>query len=376
MSRSLLNKPMMNMKIQSLMRRFLTSIVCLMTIMLMLPSAAFAQSRIDTGDRRIDKQHRNHVSPYRTHDRRKTSDRKGLKSSVHSGECYLAGFWVDAGYGRLFHNVPDVKHLGGGGLSIGGLFEYESGYFMLQTGAGIAFRQYSDSVHDVFYTNQLYGALTTDIRWNTILDSYGVPVDVLYYSFTERKDVARTLSLQIPLLLGANFDGFYFLAGPKLSLSFWGQTVMKCNATSEADYSSRYIGMYGEMDNHGYRHNVPLKYTGPALWNIRFNIMASAEVGWEFYLGVNHLRIAAYADYGLLTLSPSSGNQFVSVPYDTKFNFETFTFNHVYTTAEAADSRMNEFSAGLKFTYFYEFPEQFLRVLNRNYNYSRRRATR
>lgn len=347
----------------------------LLALLLVLP-AALAQSRIDPGDKRIDSQHRNKISPYRTHDRRKSADHKGLRSSVHSGECYLAGFWVDAGYARLFHNVPDVKHLGGGGLSIGGLFEYESGYFMLQTGAGLAFRQYNDSVHDVHYDNLLYGALTTDIRWNTIIDSYGVPVDVLYYDFARRRDVARTLSVQIPLLLGANFDGFYFLAGPKINFSFWGQTVMACDATSTADYSSRYIGMYTEMDNHGYRHDVPLKYTGPALWNIRFNLMASAEIGWEFYLGVNHLRIAAYADYGLLSVSPSSGNQFVSVPYDTKFNFETFSFNHVYTTAEAADCRMNEFSCGIKFTYLYEFPETFLRVLNRNYNYSRRRAIR
>jgi hypothetical protein len=54
---------------------------------------------------------------------------------------------------------------------------------------------------------------------------------------------------------------------------------MACDATSTADYSSRYIGMYTEMDNHGYRHDVPLKYTGPALWNIRFNLMVNDNDG-------------------------------------------------------------------------------------------------
>lgn len=341
-------------------------VVGLIGAMMVFVPGADAQRRVDPNDKKIQRQHRSRKTGFRTYDPQRTRDYVGLRSSRYADNWHRVGVYANGAYTHLLHAVPDTRYLGGYHLGMGFTYEFQTSYFILQTGVGVAWQSVRDSVGNTRCTNHDLRTLTGDDRWGGIIDSYGVPVDRIDYIFTHRMDKARMVGIEVPVMVGVNIEGFYFLAGVKFYAMVGGNTLVKAEASTEASYESRYVGLYTEMDNHGYRHDVPLEVKGDAISSFMPDIKASFEIGYDYLYESWHFRIGAYADCGLLPLRPNTSHLAWEIPYESKWDFDTFRLNHMYTTPAAAGVSIRQINAGLKFTAIYEFPAEIKRFMGRD----------
>lgn len=318
-----------------------------------------AQRRLFVDSRQTARLAHAHPVYFTRYNAPKSRDTKGLFSSEYAGTRHAVGGYVEGAYSRMFSSqpVPDGG-IRGYGLGVGAIYEYHYRHLIFQTGLGLAWQDVHLSGWDHAYTNYDLATLgTTDPRWNSLQDSYGTTIDTLHYAFANRHDRALMLHAQIPLLVGGTTGGFYGLAGVKLNMAIAYSTRMDLDATSTAVYN-RFIGTYEQMDNHGYRDQVHLSQKAGAMTR-RFDILASAEMGYEFHRDkLWRFRLAAFADFGLLNISNDGNQPAIFVPFETKYTFPTFAMQPSLCSTDYTDNHLHNFFAGIKFTFLYVFPEK------------------
>jgi hypothetical protein len=315
-----------------------------LTLFLLLPLFAAAQTRV--------------TNDYSTNsDRLRTSSGKrvnatGLRTTAYDGVHHLVGLHLDGGYSAFFGNIPGMKTAPGGYTAGFGLdYCYTGRGLIIQTGLGIRWQD----VQNRFGADSLIVDPATD--------SEGINFK-LRYDFTDRIDRARNIYLQIPIQAGMYFYSFYFLAGLKLHAQVAGWTQPFVYVSTSASYD-RYIGNWEEMDNHGYRKEVEELRNEPQL-KLSFDAMAAFEIGYEWAFG-NYgkkgyrkqaakdyrLRLAAFLDLGLLDISPNTKNDPYTIPKETPYDFSTFEFNHMLSTATAADYHFRNLFTGVRLSFFF-----------------------
>lgn len=147
-------------------------------------------------------------------------------------------------------------------------------------GGGIGYRyQKSRFLFDVgLNIHYVYGR----DKYSTRIDSVPGMFDEEGHEYTglhvysNRKQVTRRLSMQLPLLVGLDFKKVYFLVGPKVNIGVWG------NAREKGTYG--YWGDDGllinpfSMDGHGFIGGQPYETT-PKSFGLTFDVRAYFEVG-------------------------------------------------------------------------------------------------
>ncbi len=297
------------------------------------------------------------VNDYSRNDRLQSKSGKrvnssGLRTTTYDGVHHLLGIHVDGGYSKMFGNMPTILNRPGG-YTIGAGFDYSytGRGLILQTGLAVRWQDVSNRV------------LNDSLIIDPITDTEGTPFR-LQYNMTDRVDMSRNLYLQIPVLAGTYFYGAYFLAGVKLNFQLLGNTKTKLNVTTTATYD-KYIGPWEEMDNHGIRKEVEEVRNGSKL-NLKFDVIATAEIGYEWSLG-NYgkkgyhkhsakdyrVRLGAFVECGLLDIMPKGNKVSYVIPEQSRYDFSTFEFNHLYSTAEAKQYHARNFFTGVRLTFFF-----------------------
>ena len=276
----------------------------------------------------------------------------GLRTTTYDGVHHLLGIHVDGGYSKMFGNMPNVLNTPGGYTAgLGFDYSYTGRGLIIQTGIAVRWQDARNKV--------LKDSLVVD----PIKDSQGTPFR-LQYDFTDRVETARNMYVQVPVLVGTYFYGAYFLGGVKLNLQLLGSTQSKVNVTTTATYD-KYIGTWEEMDNHGIRKEVEEVYSGSKL-NLKFDVMATAEVGYEWSLG-NYgkkgyrkqaakdyrVRLGAFVEMGLLDIMPKGDKQSYIIPAESRYDFCTFEFNHIFSTLEATHYHVRNLFTGVRLTFFF-----------------------
>ncbi|MCQ2341864.1 MAG: hypothetical protein MJZ75_00010 [Paludibacteraceae bacterium] len=342
------------------MNKFSLSLFLLLTALPLL-----AQKRIVTDEKSSAGLAQSDAKNFTKKDKPRPTDNRGLMTSDYAGTRHLFGLWADGGYSGIMHNMETVSHRPGGySAGLGVAYELQHNHFILQVGAGAVFQDVTYSCDGYRFTNAdlAYNMWDRDTRWlpagngGQLIDTYGVPIDRLTYTATERKDVARTVYLQVPLLMGGTVGGFYGLAGAKVNIPLWGKTHMYQNITSEGLYN-QYIGTHGEMDNHGYRYSVEISADGDRL-PFRIDVLLSGEVGYEFRNGTQRYRIGAYVDYGLLNINPDGTAYPLYWTFENKWNFDRFELAHMFNSSLTEGKQLHNFFAGVKFTILFGTPEK------------------
>ena len=305
---------------------------------------------------RADKNTRSVTTQYAKHSDRRVSTYHGLRTSQYAGEHHLIGTYINGAYSNVFHSVPTATATPGGfGTGAGIVYEFQHSAFMMQVGVGVQWQTVTAHVGDTV----LHRYNVSDPRYPN--DTYD-----LKYQFSQRTDQARTLSMQVPLLFGGTFAGGYCFAGVKLNYALAGSTVINAVGTTTAT-SNRYVGEWGEMDNNGFRKDVPLTRKADRLdWKL--DVMASLELGYEFSSHANNrgyrtksdqdvrFRIGAFVDYGLLNTMPAvSDRSLYHIPDDALYDFPNYQLNHIFTTDLSQGKQAHNFFVGLKFTILYCF---------------------
>lgn len=277
----------------------------------------------------------------------------GLRTTQYDGVHHLIGISVDAAYSALLTNMPYVTQTPGGyGVGLGLHYAYLNGKLLVQLGADVRWQDVQNKQSDICIERK-------DI------DTWGIPFD-LKYDIVNRSDKSRNLYVEVPLQAGfIMIGGCYVLIGPKLNFQVYGSTYSSNITTTTARYPDRYIGVFEEMDNHGIRKEVPLNVKHEKL-NFKFNVMASAEVGYEFGISTKgyrsyrkndtddyRLRIAGFVDIGLLNIMPKGDAPLYNIPEETRYDFATFEFNHPFSTIDAQNYSLHNLFTGVKLSFFF-----------------------
>jgi len=290
----------------------------------------------------------------------------GLHASQYSGTHHLIGFSLEGGWSSFVSPMPAAKITpGGGAAGIHLLYEFQYNGFILQTGLGAAYQRVFTAVAD---TSIYHAGMTAS--WNGHDETF-----TLKHLFTGRCDESQQVYGQLPLYFGHYFFGAqgigYFLAGVHTNYAFYAApTHQKMTGTTTGLYE-RYVGIWEEMDNHGFRKDVPLERTGAPL-KLKFDVMAHAEIGYEYNTRQGardyrlrpsdrldgRIRFAAFADFGILNIRPDASGDLYGIPETTIYDFPTYKTDYIFATKDAAAFWMRNLFVGVRLTFLFGFQPQ------------------
>ncbi len=274
---------------------------------------------------------------------------------LKTGKHYL-GMTFSASYSGLMTYTPEILPAHGAGGTIGFVYEYKYGNFMMNTGVNLFFYT---------ATNRVFNYETE----TTHMDSQGKTFD-LSYSFARREDRTRETYLQLPLLLGGTFNKFYIMGGAKLNFNVRSRSYMSALATTIATYD-RYFDSFENMPNHGLVTRMMIDDRKEGV-GANFDAALSLEMGYNINLKLfssakrtgymksieNNIRVAVFVDYGLINIHNGlsySEYDLSGVPYQINekypMSLDAIVMYHTYSAKHNSKAFINNINVGVKFTF-------------------------
>jgi len=251
-----------------------------------------------------------------------------------------------AGYTSLSQNIDNLSTKGSFAYLVGAGYEFRRTSFWLSVGA-----QY---LHE-----QATIQLEQDIKLEHGLDDQGKEVDYYRYN-TWQKDVITLQTIDVPILLGYYYNGFYVGAGAKVGLSI-ASTI---GVTGNYELSAKYKHMDEEFHHVGWLtdYNVPeqkFDYAVPP----QFSILG--EIGYDLLSSVptnkavcHVLKLGFYFEYGLRsirgteTMDPISINgASIQEAREKQYDVRKVTINPYYLSEATLNKRIVPYFVGVKLTY-------------------------
>lgn len=273
---------------------------------------------------------------------------------------HYIGLSGDFGYSNMLFNTPDAKNVGGIGGGLSAFYEFQYKAFLARTGVGFDLLSSKTKL-----TVPQYDAAMIAPH----------PSITYHYAFDKFDEKLRYGDLYIPIMLGAQFGRYYFMAGAKVGLGMLGQyknsSDMNIWATDE-DFIDPIEDKYTHMlQTYSIGNKGKIDY--------KTNIMLSAEVGVDLdeWLAVKpkpvrrgqrprrktfkellHYRAAIFADYGLNDIKQMPANPDGNL---LAFNMSDATDVVPYSMLGAqsySDNKLNSLLVGVKFAVQYEVPSK------------------
>ena len=279
------------------------------------------------------------------------------KKSSKKGNPDLHGvtIWGGGGYSGIVNKTDNSKFIGGGGGLIGVGYEYQHKKFVLNIGPEFRLFSSKDKMTqlDNPYTYDLTNQLWNGSSWQSV-----DPV-TKYYNFENFSERQLVGQLMVPILAGAQFDDWYFMAGVKLGYTLLGNYKHKTDYTTTAHDPLKLGGDYSDMESHNlgtFQHEQKGKN------KFGFDATLSAEAGvildrwmpesWlrpkgEENLPFLHYRLGAFIDYGLKNLSLSDDGAMIWVDADNAYSRSLHQSSY-------QKGRLNSLLVGVKFTVFFQ----------------------
>ena len=290
----------------------------------------------------------------------------GLHASQYVGSHHLFGCSMEGAWSSYMNDMPGVSiKPGGGAAGFHFLYEYQYSGILFQTGLGVNYQHVYNNLRDT----SIYHYDMRD-KWETVESaSY-----TLKHDFMHRQDLSRNIYAQVPLYVGHYILGphgvGYWLVGVQFNYALWGKTRQTVEGSTMAQYEP-YLGIWREMDNHGYRKDVPIVREGEGL-KLKMDILGHAEMGYEIttYNGPHNYRIvpgdrvdcrfrvAGFVDCGLFNICPQTSNVLYGIPTETIYDFPTYRIDHVFSTIDAKTHWMRNLYVGVRLTMLIGIPNK------------------
>ena len=266
-----------------------------------------------------------------------TKEWKGANRNLH----HIA-FWGGAGYSGLLNNSAYSRFNGGGGGLLGVGYEYRYDHFILN--AGPEFRIFS-SMDKISFPYPYDVAMMAD-GYNQIKHyTFGDPM--------RENHVAGQVML--PILLGGQWDKWYFMAGMKVGYTVLGTYSQRGTLTTSITDLSAFDPNWTDMPSHDIITDAPYRTKGT--YNYGLDLTASAEVGVYIngFMGDEwnkrnkaskyplHLRAALFMDYGVMNLAKGAQGPIATADENT------ITTRSLHSS-DWASQRINSLLVGVKVT--------------------------
>lgn len=283
------------------------------------------------------------------------------------------GVWAELGEWSMLPEQSRLNPSIGGAGALGGTYEMQVSHFLLNVGLGAkagytSFKTPDDLTWYLEPGNHLYGTGPRD-RDGWYYDYYA--------AMDNRRDNYLNVSFQIPVLLGAQFGRFYFLAGVKGDIHMLNRATISGDVRSHGEYEEfrmplpggGYTGYITEPYDMFY-HGEHMKWTQDDVL-MRVNVNASLEIGarlgyipqgtgFDVPKSKVQYRIAAFADFGLMDMHRADTRNGLELP-ELKTPAENYIqrpelmISHILSTNDIA-KRVRNLYVGVKFTVLFEIP--------------------
>ena len=256
---------------------------------------------------------------------------------------YLSG---GLGYSALDVQENDAVALGNMGGLAGAGYEFRRSKFWISLGA-----QMSWHTSTLQMNNFSYGPIAGE-------DIYGVPVQ-FKYAFRQC-DEHHFSQLEVPLMMGYYYSGFYVGAGFKVGFRSVGATV---RTTGEFDLTGDYSEVYqlGDVNyaelgyktySFAYDHSVNLALNGAVIGELGYDILSTVRTRSH---ACQILKVGFYFEYGLNSIIPDKQTaEHISFPFKDRQGKPDATHPQVmpyYYSAAGTAKRIAPYLLGVKLTY-------------------------
>ena len=202
------------------------------------------------------------------------------------------------------------------------------------------------------------------------------------YQLDGRKDQYQNLAMRVPILFGVQHRRFYMLAGVKIGANLYKNVFTQGTLTTYGDYKE--FDDFKNMPEYQFFDGLQIDKKSPAKFNmlnldVCFEIggrigQVSDAVGFDVPKTKVEYRLAAFADYGVMSMHTPDHQQSLTIPssYDAAAAYNPYKAdgsigdnrsmvdgmetNDIITTEGFAKS-LNNLMVGLKFTVLFQLPE-------------------
>ena len=277
--------------------------------------------------------------------------------SARTKTLHYIDVWAELGENSLLTggNTEVPNSLGVGG-AVGASYELQHGHLLFQAGLGIAplYTVFKPETNDVTLYDQ------TDYEGEAFNYVYGI---------SDRKDSYLNMNLQVPIMIGAQVNRFYFLVGAKVGILMNLQAKSSASVTTTGVYDN-YAGTFHDMPEYYFVNDQSLSTSRTT--NFGLDLALSGEIGLRLgnlggETGFNRdrrttrYRLGLFADYGLTNVYKSSNVEPLVTPssYLTNGNINDM-LNGVAMRDIASSNRvdkLNNLFVGVRFTVLFQLPE-------------------
>jgi hypothetical protein len=243
------------------------------------------------------------------------------------------GVSADADLAWQRDKMPETTTKLGGGGGIGFVYQFQRNHFIFETGL------------EGKFTYNPVGVADSLLHFNMI-DTKGTPF--IYNGYLkDRTDVSKNLSVNLPLMLGVEYNYFYGLVGAKLNYALLSRTHQTAQLATTGDYDI-YYEILENVPTHGFHDYIKEESKGSM--NYKLDARVAAELGAVFYSYDRSLkyRIGVFAEYGILDVRKSSDNVSLLTPDLTEYMH--VNMNHIYSSSNTPTSPVHNLLCGLRFS--------------------------
>lgn len=265
-------------------------------------------------------------------------------------EHHFVSVHADAGYSALLHTIAGQQPATG-----------------MNTNIGVDYRLYHNAL---LFSAGVEGMYELNANTLKAVDMYLPMRDTegevfnMHVLMDKSSDMSHMVNVNIPVLIGGEWNRFYFLVGPKIALNLYGSTSSNAVYTTYGEYQKYYDDFY-DMPNHQFETNRRIE-SGLIDMRWNFNILAHAEIGGRighmyehkvFHLHPERVRmyLAAYMDFGMLNLHSANKTELTTFGYRETDQGVQFYIQPLMLSSLAADAVFRNLNIGIKYTVAFEF---------------------
>ena len=294
-----------------------------------------------------------------------------LCGSVNAKVKHLVGGYAQIGEWSLLPKQSDYTGSLGVAGGLGFQYELQAGQkyspaqFLLDLGVGATYGMtaYLKSTD-----------MTVPIEKQT--DLSGEQFDYIY-EIHDRKDKYNNLAVHVPVMIGMQYNRFYFLAGVKVYANVWTKTNTTAGLSTYGKYEffddfrnmPEYQFFTDEHKSGGVKTSLNLDVDASFEIGARLGVLTSG-MGFDVPKRKVEYRLAAFVDYGLFDVHTKGPQKALVLPggydinpesknyvYKTRTMIDNLQLNDIMST-EGFASAVNNLMVGLKFTILFHLPEQ------------------
>ncbi len=248
------------------------------------------------------------ILPFSDVEAQKRKRKKEKESAPKTFSSYI-DVYGGGGYSALLHGIEGSSVPGGGAGMLGvGYFMKHKSNFNFRAGLEFMYLNSTTRLDDFDYSGKY------------IYKDQQVQQDMMYVlSSAKYREAQNRMSLNIPIMFGAEFNQFYFLAGAKAGLGLLGNYSMKSDVTTYL-VDPTLIDNLENMPTHNL-NTQEAKYGSKLKFGLDVALSLEAGICLDEYFPASALeygagkekrklsyRVGAFVDYGLMNINKNSPN--------------------------------------------------------------------